>query len=121
GLTRAALLGGALRYERYSDFGSTLDAKVAGRLRLGPALALRASASTGFRAPTPAQVHFNSTFTDFVSGVPIDKLIAKNDSPITRALGIPALREETARSASVGFTATLPAGFTATVDGYRVD
>jgi iron complex outermembrane receptor protein len=52
--------------------------------------------------------------------VPVDKLIAKNNSPITRTLGIPKLKEETAVNASVGFTASL-GSFTATVDGYYVD
>ena len=84
------------------------------------ALAVRASVSTGFRAPSLAQVHYNTTFTDFVGGEAIDKLIAPNNSSITRALGIPALKEEVALNASFGFTAKAGA-FTATVDGYYVD
>lgn len=119
-LTDRVTVSGAVRYEHYSDFGSTLNGKLAGRLELTDWLALRASASTGFRAPSLAQVYFNTTFTDFVSGVAVDKLIAKNNSPITRTLGIPALTEETATNAGVGFTARL-ADFTATVDGYFVD
>ncbi len=119
-LTDRFMVGGAVRFENYSDFGETLNAKLATRLELTPDVALRGSASTGFRAPSLAQIYFNSTFTDFVAGVPIDKLIARNNSPITRALGIPPLKEETARNASLGFTANLPGGFTATVDGYYV-
>jgi iron complex outermembrane receptor protein len=52
--------------------------------------------------------------------VPVDKLIAKNDSPITRALGIPKLKEETAVNVSGGFTATF-GSFIASIDGYYVD
>ena len=119
-LTDRVMVGAAARFEDYSDFGSTLNAKLATRIVLSDAIALRASASTGFRAPSLAQIHFNTTFTDFVSGVAVDKIIAKNNSPITRALGIPRLKEEKAVNASVGLTARF-GDFTATVDGYYVD
>lgn len=115
-----ATLGAAVRFEDYSDFGSTATAKVAGRVAVSDALAVRASASTGFRAPSLAQIHFNSTFTDFVGGQPVEKIIAKNSSPITRALGIPSLTEEKATNLGVGFTARA-GDFVATVDAYRVD
>lgn len=118
--TKNFMVGAAVRFEDYSDFGSTLNGKLASRLQLTDDFALRTSVSSGFRAPSLAQIYFNSTFTDFVAGVPVDKLIAKNDSPITRALGIPKLKEETAVNASAGFTATF-GSFTASVDGYYVD
>jgi iron complex outermembrane recepter protein len=84
-----------------------------------PGLAFRGAVGTGFRAPSLAQVYFNSTFTDFVSGQAVDKIIARNNSPITRTLGIPALTEEKAQTASLGFTAAY-GPLTATVDGYYV-
>ena len=115
-----ATLSGALRFEDYSDFGSTTTAKLAGRVALNDGFSVRASASTGFRAPSLAQVHFNSTFTDVVSGEVVDKLIARNSSPITRTLGIPPLTEETANNVGIGFTARA-GNFSATVDAYRVD
>ena len=118
-VTPQFLLAGAARGEHYSDFGNTLTARLAARYAVLPTLAFRGSVGTGFRAPSLAQVYFNSTFTDFVSGQPVDKLIARNNSPITRALGIPALQEETARTAGLGFTAAY-GSFTATVDGYYV-
>jgi iron complex outermembrane receptor protein len=118
--TSRFMVGGAVRFEDYSDFGNTLNAKLATRVRVLDELALRGSVSTGFRAPSLAQIHFNSVFTDFVSGVAVDKLIARNNSPITRALGIPALKEETATSFSVGFTTMPIEGLNVTVDGYYV-
>ena len=48
-------LGLAQRIEYFSDFGVTANGKFAGRLRLSEEYALRASASSGFRAPTPGQ------------------------------------------------------------------
>jgi iron complex outermembrane recepter protein len=119
-VTSRLMVGAAARYEAYSDFGNTLTGKVAARFTVSPALTLRGSFSTGFRAPSLAQVYFNSTFTDFVGGEPVDKIIARNGSPITRALGIPALTEEKATNATLGFTLR-SGGFLATVDGYRVD
>src|SRR3990170_2777685 len=119
-LTPRGTLGGAARFEDYSDFGTTLNGKLAARVEATEGLAFRGSVSTGFRGPSLAQIYFNSTFTDFVAGVPVDKLIARNQSPITRTLGIPSLTEETATNASVGFTARF-GDFTATVDGYFVD
>ena len=47
--------GVAGRVERFSDFGTTVNGKVAGRVSLSEGFALRGSASTGFRAPTPGQ------------------------------------------------------------------
>ena len=43
------------RVERFSDFGTTYNGKLAARVSASEQLALRASASTGFRAPTPGQ------------------------------------------------------------------
>lgn len=114
------MVGAALRAERYSDFGNTVTGKLAARYEVSKKFAFRASASTGFRAPSLPQIYFSSTFTDFVSGVPVDKIIAPNNSPITRVLGIPQLKEETSVNASVGFTTKPFLGFSATVDAYFV-
>ena len=43
-------VGGAIRAERFEDFGATTNGKVSGRLGF-----VRGSVSTGFRAPTPGQ------------------------------------------------------------------
>ncbi|MBK8923927.1 MAG: TonB-dependent receptor [Saprospirales bacterium] len=113
-------LGAALRFENYSDFGSTLNGKLAARLRIADGLALRASASTGFRAPSLAQLHFNSIYTDFVSGVAVDKFLAKNNSPITRELGIEPLKEETSVNYGAGITFSRNA-FSLTADFYHIE
>ncbi|HYR07660.1 MAG TPA: TonB-dependent receptor, partial [Longimicrobium sp.] len=119
-LSDRVTLGAAARYESYSDFGGTLTGRLAARVGIAPGVSLRGSVGTGFRAPSLAQIYFNSTFTDFVGGVAVDKLIARNDSEITAALGIPALQEEKSTQASVGVTAR-SGPFTATVDAYVVD
>ncbi|HEX2206125.1 MAG TPA: TonB-dependent receptor [Longimicrobium sp.] len=113
-------VGAAARYENYSDFGGTLTGRLAARVGVAPGISLRGSVGTGFRAPSLQQIYFNSTFTDFVGGVAVDKVIARNDSELAQALGIPALREEKSTQASVGVTAR-SGPFTATVDAYLVD
>jgi len=118
-ITEQFLLGAAVRYENYSDFGETFNYKLASRLELTDNLALRGSLSSGFRAPSLAQIYYNLRFTNFIGGEALEVLLAPNNSPVTRGFGIEQLKQETARNASLGVT--LGAGnFTATVDGYYI-
>jgi iron complex outermembrane recepter protein len=110
----------AVRYEKYNDFGSTFNAKIAQRIKFTPSFAMRYSMSTGFRAPSLAQKYYNLKFTDYVSGVGSETLLASNDSQIAQAFGIEKLKEEKAFNASLGFTYK-KGKFTGTVDGYFVD
>jgi iron complex outermembrane receptor protein len=118
-ITKKFMIGGAMRFEHYSDFGNTTNVKLATRLAFSKNISLRASISTGFRAPSLAQIYYNIIFTDVVAGKITDKIIARNNSPITRALGIAPLKQEEALNGSLGLTAHL-GNFTATVDGYYV-
>jgi iron complex outermembrane receptor protein len=111
----------ALRHERYSDFGSTTTGKLAGSYRVTPSVLLRASASTGFRAPSLQQVHFSSTFTDFVSGVPLDVVLAPNGGPVANAAGIPQLKDEESKSFTAGITWSPTPSTSVTADLYRID
>ena len=114
-------LAAAARYERYSDFGDAFTGKLAGRYAIaGGKLAARASVSTGFRAPSLAQINFNSIFTNVVSGVAIDQYLARNSSNVTRALGIEQLRQERSLSIAFGLTARPTDQLTLTVDAYSV-
>jgi iron complex outermembrane receptor protein len=114
-------LQGAVRYEKFSDFGSTVTGKVAGSFRLADAVLLRGSASTGFRAPSLQQVYFSSTFTDFVGGVAKDVVFAPNGGNVTNAAGIPKLKEEKSKSFTLGTTWTPTASTSVTADLYRID
>jgi iron complex outermembrane recepter protein len=118
-VTNKFTVDAAGRFEQYSDFGNTINGKLAARYKISDNLSLRGSLSSGFRAPSLAQLYFNNTFTDIVAGQAIDKIIAKNNSPITRQLGIPPLKQEVSTNAGLGLTARVKA-FTLTVDGYYV-
>lgn len=119
-ITDAFLVGAALRFEDYSDFGNTFNYKVAARYKITDNVGLRASVSTGFRAPSLAQLYYNLRFTNFVGGNAQEVLLAPNNSPITRGFGIDALNEEKALNASAGVTLNW-GGFSATIDGYYID
>lgn len=118
--TTDLLLNGAVRFEKYSDFGNTFNAKLAARYSFGEVLSVRGSYSTGFRAPSLAQIHYNLIFNNFVAGASLPSLLSANTSTVTRAFGIGPLKEETAQNTSVGFTLRL-GNFTATVDAYSID
>ncbi|WP_439584031.1 TonB-dependent receptor [Dyadobacter bucti] len=119
-ITKNFLVDVAARFENYSDFGSTVNGKVGLRYKITEDLAVRGSVSTGFRAPSLAQKYFNSTFTNFVEGQAVEVLLANNNSAVTKALGIPELKQETSQNASLGLTFTPISGFSVTVDGYYV-
>jgi iron complex outermembrane receptor protein len=113
-------LQAAVRHEHYSDFGSTTTGKLAGAFKATDDLLLRASASTGFRAPSLQQVYFSSTFTDFVSGVPMDVVLAPNGGKVANAAGIPKLHEEKSKSYTLGATWTPTKAISVTADLYHI-
>ncbi len=125
-LSDAFLLSAALRYENYSDFGSTFNYKLAARYKVSDNFNLRAAHSTGFRAPSLHQILFSRTSTIFVTegGVTTAQEVGvfNNNSRPAKLLGIPQLKEETSQNFSAGFTAKFPdAGLRLTVDGYLVN
>lgn len=121
-ITDSVLVQYALRYEDFSDFGSTLNGKIASRYRINSSLALRGAISTGFHAPTPGQSNLRSTTTTFDgAGNQIDVGLLPADSPEVAALGGAPLTEEEAINYSLGFTSNLFDSTTLTIDAYRIE
>ena len=119
-ITSKWLVDAAVRFENYSDFGSIATFKFATRYKVSDNLNIRGSASTGFRAPSLQQINFSNTITSFSGGQLVQSRIARNGDAITRAAGIPALKEETSVNASIGFAWKPAKGLTFTVDGYMI-
>lgn len=119
-ITKSFLLSGAARFENYSDFGSTLNGKLATRIKASNNFNIRGSVSTGFRAPSLAQIYYNLRFTNFSSSGATEILLSPNNSPVTQAFGIDKLNEEKAINTSLGFTSSF-GNFTATVDTYMIN
>ncbi len=111
----------AIRYENFSDFGGTLNGKISFLGNITDKINIRGSGQTGFRAPSLQQIHFNSTSTIFVDGVPNEVGIFPNTSRIARILGIEELKEETSAGFTLGATAKIPSlNLKLSVDGYFV-
>ena len=119
-VTKEWLVDGAVRFENYSDFGSLATYKLATRYLVNKQLNIRGSVSTGFRAPSLQQINFSNTLTSFSGGQLVQSRIARNGDAVTRAAGIPDLKEETSTNASVGFAYKPIKGLTITIDGYMV-
>ncbi len=82
-ISKQFLVNATLRTENYSDFGNTFVYKLSSRYKLSDQLTLRASHSTGFRAPTLHQIYTQKAQYSFLG---FGGLI--NISPQARLLGI---------------------------------
>ena len=112
----------ALRYEDFSDFGSTVNGKVAGRYTVNDALTLRGSMSTGFRAPTPGQANISTLITDIGSnGNLVEDALVPAASATAKQFGGKALKEEESVNISLGFTSQISDNTTLTFDMYQIE
>ena len=112
----------AARFENYSDFGNTLNGKLAVRYEFVKNYAIRAAVGTGFRAPSLQQQYFNNSYADIStsgSGI-VTKGIFRNDSEAARILGFDKLKQETSVNASAGFTLRPLNKLSISVDGYWI-
>ena len=115
-------LAGAFRGERFADFGSTINYKLAGRVEVADGFALRGSASSGFRAPTPGQQNaFNvSTVFDTDLGDLTNNATIPSSSPAAALVGGAPLEAEKSRNYTAG-TILEKGQFSFTADYFRVD
>ncbi|MDO6413449.1 TonB-dependent receptor [Sphingomonas sp. BIUV-7] len=109
-------LDGAVRYEDYSDFGNKTTWKITGRYDFNDMIAIRGTASTGFRAPTLAESFYtqvnvspNSSFVQLAA-----------NSPAAKILGIPDLKPETSTNFSGGFVFRPVSRLTVTIDAFQI-
>lgn len=112
----------AARFENYSDFGNTLNGKLAVRYEFIKNYAIRGAVGTGFRAPSLQQQYFNNSYADIsTSGIGIvRKGIFTTDSKAAEVLGFDKLKQETSVNASLGFTLKPAKGLFITLDGYWI-
>ena len=116
------LLGAAVRWERYSDFGSTTTGKLTLRYDPTPVVGLRGTLSTGFRAPGVQQKFYSSVSTNLNgAGVLTETLTAREGSAVTKAFGIAPLKQETSKNGSVGIVLRPAPNFSVTAALWRND
>jgi iron complex outermembrane receptor protein len=125
-ITDDLLLTGAVRIENYSDFGQVLTGKVATRYSILENLSVRASLSTGFRAPSLQELNYTHTATVFIPDVngvpqPVDFTTYPTNSTAARVLGINELSEERSTSYGFGLTYQLAHKLDFSIDAYQID
>jgi iron complex outermembrane receptor protein len=115
-------LGGALRFENYSDFGDNVSWKINGRYKFAEDRAtIRASASTGFRAPALHQIYLSIIQTLISGGTVSNQGTFNNKSPVLRALEVPQLEDENSFNLTAGVAFRPIDGLYISADLYQVD
>ncbi len=122
-LTERLTAGIALRQEDFSDFGSTFNWKVSGRLKITDAVAVRASVNTGFRAPTPGQSNISDIQTNIdvaTARVLLTATLPPTD-PIAQFFGAQALQPEESFNIAGGLVLTPTDGLLITLDYFDIE
>ena len=103
-ITDDLLLGAAVRHEEFSDFGGTTNWKVAGNWRATDRFGVRATASTGFKAPTPGQSNSLNITTAFnaVLGDVANEGVIPSTSELAKRFGGEPLQPEESLNLTVG-------------------
>ncbi len=121
-LTDHLTLGVAGRYENYSTFGSTSLGKFQVRYTVTDAIALRATVSNGFHAPTAGQQNVQTVSTTFTNaGTQVEIGTYPVDSVIAKYYGSKTIKPETSTNLSAGIVFTPGNDFVATLDAYQID
>jgi len=115
------LLSGTMRTENYSDFGNTFVYKLSSRYKLADKYTIRASYSTGFRAPTLHQIFTQKAQYSFIpgQGIQVGGLI-NNVSTQAKLLGIPELDAEESTNFTIGVGGKVTNNLSFTVDYYNI-
>ncbi|AUD04260.1 TonB-dependent receptor [Spirosoma pollinicola] len=121
-VTKNFLLNGTARTESYSDFGTANVWKLSSRYKFADdKVVLRASASTGFRAPTLHQIYAQSVQAAFVGGTIQLSGLFNNRSSQASLLGIPPLKPEKSTNYTVGLALNPTKNLTITLDYFNIN
>lgn len=121
-VTEDFLINGTVRYEDYSDFGSATVWKASTRYKFNEdKVTLRASLSTGFRAPSLHQIYTQKSQSSFVpgQGIVVQGLV-NNVSSAARANGVPKLDSENSTNFTAGIGLKPNKNFNLTIDYYDI-
>jgi iron complex outermembrane receptor protein len=118
--------GFAARIEKYSDFGTTIIGKMSNRYDITDAVAVRATFSNGFRAPSLGEEFYQTSTTNFTTipggaRVPFNSVNLPVTAPAAGLLGAKPLQPETSGNMSVGFVLKPLPKMTASIDAYQID
>ncbi len=121
-ITEDFLINGTVRTENYSDFGNAFVWKLSSRYKLADdKVTVRASASTGFRAPSLHQIYAQSTQASFAGGTIVQSGLFNNFSVAARLLEIPRLKAENSTNITVGLGMNPTKNLNITLDYYQIN
>jgi len=120
-ITEALLVGVAVRFEDFTDFGTTTNGKLAARYKITPTFNLRGSVSSGFRAPTPGQSNVTKVSTVTIDGELQQRGQIPPDNPIAQFLGGEELDAEDAINFTVGGAWDVTNNLTLTLDFFQIN
>ncbi len=119
-ITEAWFFDVAVRGEKFSDFGSTWNGKVASQYQITDSFGVRGSVGSGFRAPTPGQLFTTNVSTRVENGAIIASGLFPATNPVAQFMGAKELKPEKSFNIAAGFTASLFDGLSLTVDAYSI-
>jgi iron complex outermembrane receptor protein len=96
------LIGAALRFEDFEDFGNTTSVKLGFNYSLAEDAGIRGTFSTGFKAPTPGQSNASNISTQLVGLVLTNQGVIPSTSPAALLRGGDVLRPEESTNMTLG-------------------
>ena len=118
--TEQLLIGAALRFEDFDDFGTTTNYKLGANWAMSEDIGYRATISTGFKAPTPGQSNASNISTQIIGGVLTNQGVIPASSPAAVLRGATPLDAEESFHFSIGTYMTIGA-FDITMDYFDVN
>jgi iron complex outermembrane receptor protein len=115
------MLGAAVRFEDFSDFGNTTKGKLSAHWQLNDTYALRGAYSTGFKAPTIGQSNVRNVTTAFSPTGLVDRATLPPTDPIAIQKGATPLEPEESTNWSFGVVAEFDNGLFITVDYFNIE
>lgn len=115
------MVGAAIRYEDFTDFGNTTKGKISSRYQVTDTIALRGAIATGFKAPTIGQSNVRNVTTAFTDTGLVDRATLPPSDPISVQKGATALTPEESTSYSFGFVGEFDSGLFLTIDYFNIE
>jgi iron complex outermembrane receptor protein len=97
------LLAAAVRFEDFDGFGNTTNYKLGANYSIEENLGVRATVSTGFKAPTSGQINASNISTLIDNGVLVNKGVIPATNPVAAFKGAVALQPEESENFTLGF------------------
>jgi len=128
-LTDKLSTSAAVRHEDYNDFGNTTSGSLAARFDFTDRVALRASASTGFRAPSLAQQDYSQIGSLYLTPSNAGPGVAPGiyqtgllpvSNPVAQLLGAQELKPEKSHNYTLGLVLNPLDALTLTFDLYQI-